>query len=39
LQDLMHDPLTLAVMAADRVDRHDLENVIAGARKNLLWRV
>ena len=37
LQDLMHDPLTLAVMAADRVDRHDLENLIAWARKNLIW--
>jgi hypothetical protein len=35
LQDLMHDPLTLAVMAADRVERHDLENLLAGARKNL----
>jgi hypothetical protein len=36
LQDLMRDPLTLAVMAADRVERHDLENLLAGARKNLL---
>jgi hypothetical protein len=37
LSELLHDPMTKALMAADRVDRRALEMLIAGARKNLRW--
>jgi hypothetical protein len=37
LSELLRDPMTLALMKADRVDRGALEVLIAGARENLRW--
>jgi hypothetical protein len=35
LSELMGDPMTLALMAADRVDRHDLDVLFDRARDGL----
>jgi hypothetical protein len=32
LSELLSDPMTVALMAADHVDRSDLDRLIAGAR-------
>jgi hypothetical protein len=37
LRELLRDPMTVALMQADRVDRHALEALIAGTRENLRW--
>jgi hypothetical protein len=37
LAELLHDPMTLALMAADRVDRGEFDILLAGARQNLRW--
>jgi len=35
LDELMHDPMTLALMAADRVDHGALDALLAQIRRNL----
>ena len=35
LAELMRDPMTLALMAADRVDRHEFDVLLAGTQRNL----
>jgi hypothetical protein len=35
LAALLRDPMTQALMAADRVDRGELDSLLAGARENL----
>ena len=37
LGELLSDPMTLALMKADRVDPGALDALIAGARDNLRW--
>ena len=37
LRELLRDPMTVALMQADRVDRRAFEALIAGTRENLRW--
>jgi hypothetical protein len=36
LDELMSDPMTLALMQADGVDRHEFDALVAQVRENLL---